>query len=154
MKRISDVTVFVLSLCFLIIVMSCEGPTGPAGADGIDGNANVKTETFRVYSHEWGSDYPFYGVDKSSNILSKDIIDNGAALLYWEIGDGMWMALPLSTVYYGVAENIVSVVTESSSLTQSTQIFKLVAIQGYQLAKSADIDFSNYDEVRTYFNLD
>ncbi len=133
-----------------ILLTYCEGPTGPAGDDG---NANVKTDIIRVYSSEWGYDSGMYGVDLNSSILTQDIIDNGAALLYWEIGNGMWMALPIDGVYYGVMEETVGIIASSYTFTESTQTFKLVAIAGVELAKHPNLDLSSHDQVNAVFEL-
>jgi hypothetical protein len=142
----------ILSLIMLISIALLSGcqKEGPAGKDG---NANVKTEIIKVYGNEWGFSDPFYGVDKTSDLLTQDIIDNGSVHLYLEAGDGIWMALPYQTMGFGYAVNDLAILTEGSGVTTSTMTFKLVVIQGNMQPKSMDLDFADYNAVKEYFGL-
>ena len=71
--------VFVLSLG--ISFNSCkgeDGAPGPAGQDGVDGNANVKTFIFT--NPTWDS---FSRIELSVPDITSDVVDNDVILGYW-----------------------------------------------------------------------
>ena len=148
-------------LLFGIVLTSCTkegpiGPEGPAGRDGNngkDGNANVKTEIIKVFGYEWEYNDPIYSVSKTSDLLTKDIVDNGGVHLYLELGEGMWMALPYSTMGFGYAVDDLEIWTEGSSVTNQTTTYKLVVVAGNMQTRSKKVNFNNYEEVKKYYNL-
>ena len=141
-------------LIFVVVVFSltgCKKEEGPQGPPGKDGNANVKTAIIKVFGYEWEQSGSLYIVDKPSDLLTQDIIDNGSAHLYVEVGEGMWTALPYSTMGFGVGVNDLGIWTEGSSVTSQTTIFKLVVIQGQMQNKN--INFNDYTAVKNYYKI-
>ena len=133
----------------IVILSSCEKEEG---LDGKDGNANVKTEIIEIYGYEWEHNDPFYGVDKSSSLLTADIIRNGSSHLYLESSEDVWIALPYSTMGFGVGIGEVGIFTEGDVINQTTTL-KLVVISGIMQAKSSNVNFNDYNEVKEVFNI-
>jgi len=63
-----------------VIIMSCEGPQGPAGIDGADGNANVKAYVFNNLN--WSVQNGEATVSRQLSALTSDIMATGAVLTY------------------------------------------------------------------------
>ena len=145
---------------FLIISLvvfgltSCEKEEGPQGPAGEDGNANVKTEIVKVFGYEWEQDGSLYVVDKTSDLLTQDIIDNGSAHLYLEAGEGMWIALPYLTMGFGVGVDDLGIWTEGSSVTSQTTTYKLVVIEGNLKTTNKNVDFNDFNSVKEYYKLE
>jgi hypothetical protein len=131
-----------------------DGEQGPQGTAGVDGNANVKTEKIIIYGNEWGYSEPYYVVDKTSDLLTQDIVDNGSTHLYFEIEEGTWLALPYQTMGFGISVNSVGILTEGAEVIDATTVFKLVVIEGNIQSKAADVDFNDYNAVKEYYNLE
>lgn len=106
--------IFVLLLTTALFAFGAckkEGPAGPAGKDGENGNANITGKKFMTMASTWK--YPgHYALDYGNNQvklhfskyitmeapeITKDVIDNGLVLVYM-IPKGVhnWMPLPLS----------------------------------------------------------
>ncbi len=83
---------FLSNLCLLSLVLfisSCkvEGPAGPAGEDGVDGNANVRTQIIRVATTDWqGGPISGYEAQKAASIVTQNIVDSGVVLCYLKQG--------------------------------------------------------------------
>jgi len=78
MKTMKKVMYFVLALALTVGISSCEGPEGPAGTNGQDGNANAQTYVFN--NPAWGA-----ASGMSINmlgILTDDVIQNDVVLTY------------------------------------------------------------------------
>jgi hypothetical protein len=153
MKNFISKGLLILSVVIFTLT-SCEKKEGPQGPAGNDGNANVKTEIITVLDSEWEINGALFVVDKTSDLLTQDIIKNGLGLLYYEIVDDMWVALPYATIGFGIAENDLGIWTEESTgLTSETSTFKLVVIEGNMQSVSKNVDLSDYNSVKEYFNL-
>jgi hypothetical protein len=142
MNKFRKLSLVLLSMITIISLISCGMETE---------EEVVTTEVIRVFGNEWSYSDPLYIVDKSSDLLTQDIVDNGSAHLYLEMGDGMWMALPYSTMGYGVTLDDLGIWTEGSSVTSQTTTFKLVVIEGTM--QTDNVDFNNYNEVKEHYNL-
>ena len=155
--------------------MGPEGPQGPAGQDGQDGNANVASSTVTIRSNQWEwvnniqwmveIDYP---------AINDNVFNHGAVLVYMDV-DGAWSQVPL-TYYYqdeldtGEVINCAASIevatlndggvrlfwTESdffSGARPQTQDFKIVAIEASVYSHRSDVDYSDYNAVKTAFQL-
>ena len=80
----------IISLLLIIAVVglisSCvkEGPRGPAGQNGVDGNANVLASPWLTPLAWQGDTFDWY-FDVTSADITQDIIDYGAVLAYIKI---------------------------------------------------------------------
>ena len=183
MKKVFYIFLFIAAVAF---ISSCskEGPTGPQGPQGVegpqgpsgdqgiqgipgqDGNANVHSYTYDVFTSDWNQVAPNYGVDLSVPEITQSILDDGAVLVYLSNGSGGWMPLPYTSWYSGYARlykaNIlyedVTIWVLDSDLTQTPnpgdRTFKIVVIGGSVASKMpSNIDLNNYEQVAKYLKL-
>ncbi len=129
------------------------GPEGPAGKDGIDGNANVKSITESVLSSDWiaegteGEDLYFY-YEIPVPEITDDIIHSGAVIVYVKENDGSYVILPAAFNFYsnnyksyyfttiGFAINTGKLIidvdyTDLNTYRPDTMEFKIVIIAGF-----------------------
>ncbi|MCK4539411.1 MAG: hypothetical protein KAV42_11500 [Candidatus Krumholzibacteria bacterium] len=108
----------ILLMVVSLMVVGCEGPTGPAGEDG---NANVKTGTISPTSAEWlwQGAYDFQTgtgtwtsyFTRYVNIpvaeITPDFISTGLVLVFFEAvpGSGEWAPLPFQFTSFGSQYN-------------------------------------------------
>ena len=157
MKKLSLICMTVLALSFLA---SCRGPQGPQGPAGQDGNANVASSTVTIPAT---FDYP---------AINSNVFNHGAVLVYMNV-NGSWSQLPLTYYYDDVVdgetrfyEASIEVATLSDGgvslyWTESdfwkvypgTRTFKIVAIEANLYSYRSDVDYSNYEAVKTAFQL-
>lgn len=164
----------------VILISSCAkdgatGPAGPAGAngtngtngtngmDGTDGNANVESSS--ITSSSWVYTAPSWKVTFTYASITQDIIDNGAVLVYNKVG-ASYNQLPLtyypsatysSTYEVSTVVGGLSIFVTDSDLSQpanpGSQTFKVVVIAASGLIAHPDVDFKNYEQVKSAFNL-
>jgi len=167
MKKINTVVMLII-LSSILTTFSCtkegkQGETGPAGTNGVNGNANVKSASFTVYTWEWLTNGNSKYVDITSTLITTDILNSGAVLLYIKSGS-TWQALPFtfpqgttSTLFrYLYAYNLVEIqITQETgvpSITSNLE-FKLVVMSSTARMSNPNIDYNNYYEVKGAFNL-
>ncbi|MBV6485464.1 MAG: hypothetical protein KFKLKKLM_02034 [Flavobacteriales bacterium] len=170
MKTIKRITLLVL-ISSIITTFSCTkegkqgepGPAGTNGTNGTNGNANVKSSTHTVYSWEWSTSGSSKYVDITSTLITNDILNSGAVLMYVKSGVS-WQALPFtfpqgssSILYkYLYAYNLVQIqITQETgvpSITGNLE-FKLVVISSSARLSNPHIDFNDYYQVKGAFNL-
>ena len=109
MKTMKTMKVFLLGLSATLILASCEGP---AGADGADGNANVRVSV--ANNINW--DETGYPVTASLtwSAITEDIINNGVVLSFWQrtLPDATTIESPLPYVIAnenGYVENVIPI---------------------------------------------
>ena len=173
MKKLSLIC---MTLLAFFAMASCRGPQGPAGHDG---NANVASSTVTVYSNDWRwvNDCQWM-VEIDYPAINNNVFNHGAVLVYMDV-DGSWSQVPL-TYYYqdsfvnnqGETEIIncaasIEVATlndggvrlfwtESdffSGARPQTHNFKIVAIEASVFSHRSDVDYSDYNAVKTAFQL-
>lgn len=168
-----DFKILALPLAILLFVASCtkEGPAGPAGTNGTNGtngNANVV-----VINH------PTDSIGNSKNItinlpasVSTGTVDSGLILVYYKglIADGCdyWYQAPglgcgasfqTRWIYDAPTKQLILSIKnpDGSTYTGSNRTFartKVIIAPGSTfLTGKKDIDFSNYEEVKRYLNL-
>ena len=178
MKKLSVICMTVLAVAFLA---SCRGPMGPMGPQGPqgpagnDGNANVASSTVTVRSVDWQwvnncqwmveIDYP---------AINNNVYNYGAVLVYMDV-DGAWSQVPLTYYYEDVTQEgetincaaSIEVATLNNGgvrmfWTESdffdgarpgNHDFKIVAIEASVYSHRSDVDYSNYEAVKTAFQL-
>ena len=174
MKKISLIFLTVLAV---FAMASCRGPRGPQGPAGQDGNANVASSTLTIYSDDWewnrfylddeGNERGQYMVSIDYPAINNNVYNYGAVLVFMDVR-GAWSQVPL-TYYYeddGIYEASIEVATLSdggvnlfwteSDLWQvrpETHRFKIVAIEANVYKDRSDVDYSNYEAVKTAFRL-
>ena len=174
MKKLSLICMTVLMVS---LFASCRGPMGPQGPAGHDGNdANVSSSTVTVKSSEWEwndvngqwvvtIDYP---------AINNNVYNYGAVLVYMDV-NGTWSQVPL-TYYYQDLDNQGNTINCEASIevatlsdggvrlfwTESdfydemrpeTHDFKIVAIEASVYSHRSDVDYSNFEAVKTAFQL-
>ena len=172
MKKLSIICMTVLAISFLA---SCRGPQGPAGHDG---NANVASSTVTIHDYDWKWDNfytdsegnergQFYvGIDYAA--INSNVFNHGAVLVYMGM-EGAWNQVPL-TYYYAEEGNLYEASIEVATLSNGglnlfwtesdlwkvrpgTHDFKIVAIEATVYKDRSDVDYSNYEAVKTAFQL-
>ncbi len=90
-------------LCCVVLCLSCQGPVGPAGKDGVNGNANVQFISFTLTSRDWpqgtGTARQSFTYTRTVSQITADVANNGAVLVYQSTDGTVWRALPFSQVY-------------------------------------------------------
>ena len=173
MKKLSLICMTIIAISFMA---SCRGPQGPAGHDG---NANVASSTLTIESRDWQwvNDCQWM-VEIDYPAINNNVFNHGAVLVYME-KDGAWAQVPL-TYYYqdlvtysdGEQEVIncaasIEVATLNDGglrlfwteadfydgMRPQTRNFKIVAIEATVFEARRDVDYSNYESVKTAFHL-
>ncbi|MBI4932111.1 MAG: hypothetical protein HY841_15240 [Bacteroidetes bacterium] len=152
----------------LVTSIGCKKKEGPAGAAGKD--ANVKAQTFSVTS--WAYSSPSYYANYSDADITSTVQNSGTVDLFFSSNGGTtWRALPF-TQYIGTSDyywgyntsvgNVQPTWTYSSSLSSGsdpntvygvTAMFKVVCVSAGARKANPDLDWSNYNEVKTRFHL-
>lgn len=161
MNSIKTITSLVL-LVTMTIFSSCkkEGPAGPAGEDG---NANVVSST--ITSSSWAYTAPSWAITFTYPAITQEIINSGAVLVYIKVGNN-YNQLPLtfypsasysSTIEVSTFVGGLSLLWTDSDLIQpnnpGSQTFKVVVIAASGLIQNPNVDYSNYEEVKSTFSL-
>ncbi len=155
-----------------VVISSCEqGPQGPPGRDGFDGIDGLNGEEAYVFEYQFDFTAPEYSalleLPNDFNMLDSDVM---LAYLLWEVtedGTEIWRALPQSLYFQdGILEynydftkfdasifldGTVNLNGLGADLTDNW-IARLVVVPGLFSGRSV-IDFSNYDEVREFYQL-
>lgn len=170
MKRFSFICLTIIAMSFFA---SCRGPMGPAGPAGQDGNANVVSSTLTIHSEDWYWDNGSWRVDVDYDAINANIYNTGAVFVYMKEGN-TWRQIPL-TFYYSQyddngVENFYSSSLEVSYYQGGVSIFwtendfydgfrpenrqfKIVVLAAGLYNARQDVDYSNYEEVKTVFQL-
>lgn len=80
----------------LLAVSGCkkEEVVGPQGPQGKEGNANVESYDFTIYSSSWESyDWGWEAI-KEWDKLTEEIINDGGVFVYWAVEDNTFAPLP------------------------------------------------------------
>ena len=168
MKKLSVICMSILAVAFMA---SCRGPQGPAGHD-----ANVSSSTVTVKSSDWewndGNGQWVVTIDYPA--INNNVYNYGAVLVYMDVS-GAWSQVPL-TYYYQDLDNQGNTINCEASIevatlsdgavrlfwTESdfygemrpeTHDFKIVAIEAAVYGARSDVDYSNYEAVKTAFQL-
>lgn len=163
----------ILTVITGILLMSCIGTSGPAGPEGQPGqNAEIYSETITIDSDlDFGIDDEFVSVASYGwNILDVETVDDGIVLAYLRFqGTTSWQALPLSTPFendivvlrYSFDINDFSLIIEGEVANNNEanealfdgDVLRIVAIPPTYPLKIKAIDYSNYEEVVSAYNL-
>lgn len=171
MKKLSIICMTVLAV---FTMASCRGPKGDPG------NANVASSKVTVYSNDWRwVDNCHWMVEIDYPAINNNVFNHGAVLVYMDV-NGSWNQVPLTFYYEDVITNqqgqqeyinceaSIEVATLNNGgvrlyWTESdfydgkrpdTHTFKIVAIEAWYYANRSDVDYSNYEAVKTAFQLE
>lgn len=174
MKKLSVICMTILAVAFMA---SCRGPQGPAGHDGHDGNdANVSSSTVTVKSSdwEWNNANGQWVVTIDYPAINNNVYNYGAVLVYMDVS-GAWSQVPLTYYYQDLDNQGNSINCEASievatlsdgavrlfwtesdfydEMRPETHDFKIVAIEAAVYDIRSDVDYSDYEAVKTAFQL-
>ena len=148
-----------LLLLSIVLLSGCE-KEGPAGADG---NANVVSTTFT--SSAWTFNSPSWMLSYNYPAITQEIINTGAVLVYIRVNNS-YNQLPLTfyqssdystTIEVSNSVGGVNIFWTDSDLVQpinpGTQTFKVVVIAASAKIQNPGVDYSNYEDVESAFNL-
>jgi hypothetical protein len=126
------------------------------------GNTDITSGTYVV---GWTFDAPSYKTQISEPLITQDIIDNGAVMVYMSNGNGGWIALPctlpiddtyastFSFVLYDGGLTVWKTDTDMLTLDPGTTTFKVVILSQHGLIQHPGLDLTNYIEVEKELNL-
>lgn len=144
----------------LIVFSSCKkGDTGPAGADGIDGNANVIQYTF-------GAQNLTSGYSQLLISTTRDTMDNSTWLVYLYYEPlARWYFVPgggtggstLYRVSIGYLNNKVNIFIDKTGPGENYSQCKVVRIYNSATLpggrRAYPVDVTDYEAVRRYYHL-
>ena len=167
MKKLSIICLTVLSV---VLLASCRGPQGDPG------NANVASSTLTIESTDWQwVNNCQWKVDIDFPAITSTVYNYGAVLVYMYV-DGVWSQVPLTYYYSETSQDGTQVFNYAASIevatmnngcvrlfwTESdfydgnrpqTRKFKIVAIEASVYNHRTDVDYSDYNAVKTAFQL-
>ena len=172
MKKLSILCMTVLAV---FAMASCRGPQGPEGPAGQDGNANVASSTVTVQSSDWQwLNTGQWMVEIDYPAINNNVYNYGAVLVYMNV-DGAWSQVPLTYYYQDVNDNNETINCEASievatlndggvrlfwtesdfydGMRPQTRDFKIVAIEASLFSNRSDVDYSDYNAVKSAFQL-
>lgn len=165
--NVKKVVLLAVTLLSIGLASCKKGDTGEPGKDGTNGNANVTSATLTAPSWIWSApDYWRYNTWSGISILTSDVVNTGAVMLYQTNG-GTHLQLPItvgigSTVEidrYQYSVGAVSVFIENANLSDPiSQIpvpttYKLVCIPQRVMLENPNVDYKNYEKVKLAFHL-
>ena len=144
-----------------------------ASCRGRDGNANVASSTITIYPNnwEWVNDCQWM-VEIDYPAINNNVYNHGAVLVYMDV-EGAWSQVPLTYYYQDVLtydDGTEETINCAASIEVATLndggvrlfwtesdfydgYFKIVAIEATLYNTRSDVDFSNYEAVKTAFQL-
>ena len=164
---------FITAIAVATSACKVEGPEGPAGRDGLDGNANVKTQIITVTPSAWVGDGYVYQAQRPCSIITAEIVNSGAVLCYMQDANNTYIPLPFTFTNWYPAENgqpilynshtlffyspgvISFLIQDDDAMTSSPEdnvIFKVVAIASSEVV--AGLDTRDYRQVATVLQLE
>jgi hypothetical protein len=174
-------TLFSVAILAMMFLASCTkpGPIGPAGTagtngkdgtagtngtngtNGINGNANViGTSTVALNSNSWTALGTYFGVALSVPAITQAIVDKGVVLVY-EQDATYWRALPYTSgiisKFFVFTLNSVEIYYQNTDGSQTTnpgnKTYRIVAISASVAMANPNVNWENYEEVKTILNL-
>ena len=173
MKKLSIICMTILAV---LSMASCRGPKGDPG------NANVASSTVTIHDYDWQWNRFFtdgdnnergqYVVTIDYGAINNNVYNYGAVLVYMDV-QGAWTQVPFTYYYHQKIDGedclfaaSIEVATLSDGgvclfWTESdmwdvrpvTREFKIVAIEASVYKDRSDVDYSNYEAVKTAFQL-
>src|SRR5258708_5762734 len=129
MKTITMKTLATSIVAAALLFTGCKkGDTGPAGASGANGNANVQVTEITIQPSDWGAVIPNYQYTKSFSVpaITQSVIDKGTVELQGASGS---ITDPNISFSYSIGQVQVLDNTNNSA-PSTTDYFKIVVIAG------------------------
>lgn len=161
--NMSKISFFSLILACAMVTTGCkkdEGPMGPQGPAGANGNANVQSEIITVEASEWtGSAASGFTAEKETTVITEDIAINGAVLCYSANVDSSYTPLPTSLYagtfsinlgfqYHANGNILFYVQADNGATPQPADInYKVVAIESRMTELYPNISEMPYEDV-------
>ncbi len=145
------------------------GATGAQGDTGVQGNANVHSSILQLTPNDWTTSGSYgYVASAIDSDLTQSIVDSGlVSVFYFITSSGSWTPLPynqiitynsyvfcnwtffykLNQINFRVEQNIAA--PNNPGYTK----FKVIAISASQRNANPNINWNDYEEVKTIFNL-
>lgn len=160
----------IIAICAMALVFTnCKKTEkGEPGTSGKDGNANVQSITLTASASSWAWDNSNKWSTASwsgLSILNSNVVDNGAVMIYQNIGSSTYLALPQAVnlnstiqnhVFFTYSLNTLIIFNENSDLSTPTPYsatYKLVCIPPAIIKSNPNINLNNYNEVKQKLNL-
>jgi len=152
-----------------VILISCEGPEGPAGQNGVDGNANVKAYVYNNLN--WATNDGVAMANGSCQGITSEIIATGAVLGYASFvqsnGVELQWLLPYTIVEETYQENLLMAYSQGAWVLENTASddfpsiyaavpkLKIVVIQGLAGKKEGiELNYTWEELVQRYPNME
>lgn len=166
MKKVKQIGFIMLMGISTAMINGCAkdgatGPAGVAGTNGVDGNANVHGgNTVSVASSQWVLSGTYYTTLINSSAITQAIVNNGAVIVYEQFGTS-WQCLPYTigleerdfTFAVGSYKIWTHNTDGSTPTNPGAQIYRAVVISASNLIAHPNVDFKNYQMVKTTFGL-
>ncbi|MBA3898741.1 MAG: hypothetical protein H0X62_00790 [Bacteroidetes bacterium] len=144
-----------------------KGDPGRNGIDGKDGNANVRGNTFTVYTNDWKLDGNLFFYAQDMPTITQNIVNNGSVQVFMELATGYWVNMPyqeynpndgyFSTFNFVYGLNYIEIYKIDSDLLEpenpGTRTFKVVAIASSALVAKPDLDLTDYEVLKENFDI-
>lgn len=159
---------FIFSSCISTI-----SPEGPRGRDGRDGEVDIYNGSFVINStNDFGVVDEYVSIASYGwDILDVSTVDEGLVLAYIQFdGSTSWQSLPLSTPFendvvvlrYGFDIDNFDLILEgetpdNNQINESLfdgNIVRVVAIPPGQMFKGKGLDYSDFEQVKAFYNLE
>ena len=160
MKKVKQIGLIMLIGISTVLINGCakDGATGPAGKDG---NANVSGSTSVTTSSWTLTGGIIYSTTITWTPITQAIADKGVVMVYEQVGSSGWNALPYTlatvsrTFSFGAGfVNVMYTNTDGSAPSNpGTQTYRVVAIAASGLSTHPNVNWKNYQEVKTAFGL-
>lgn len=183
MKKLRFLSLALMSASMVFLLTSCPGPMGPEGEKGNPGiqgpqgvagqtGAQGPAGTANVIYSSWitatsivsGSYFSRAGsyFDLTVPKLTQEILDKGMVLTYWKPAGNNQAIIPLpastgdvtgSELYPEYKVSRIRIWLFNTGTFSTSNQFRYVIIPGSVNARKANIDYSNYEEVKKAYNL-
>lgn len=165
--KTASIKITIAIAAMILALTGCKKPEkGEAGTPGKDGNANVKSTTLNVTVWNWdATNYWRVSSWTGVSILTQEVIDGGAVMLYQKLNSGEYIALPItanvsSTIqehdFFFAGTGTLRIINEYSDLSDpnpSSATYKLVCIPKSERVVNPNVNMLNYSEVKQTYNL-
>lgn len=162
----------VFAALVLVVLGGCDqGPVGPPGPPGPPGDPAVFSFTVDFLLEDATINGSVASVQYDAPEITPSVVQDGVVMAYFR-EQGTWTALPYTygvespdlpavdntvTLGYAYETDFLEVFYEASRPgvlnDLPDQLIKVVVIESYAGARAANVDLSDYEAVRSYYNL-
>lgn len=159
---LTSISIVLINGCAKDGAPGAQGPQGTAGTngtDGTDGNANV-IGTNTVTTSSWIASGTSWTTTFTAAGITQNVVDKGIVQVFIQYGSSWWALPDLSgnnSTSFGFSLGEVTLLNSNSNGSQATnpgvQTFRVVIITASNLIAHPNVDFKNYSEIKSTFNL-